>query len=312
MITLSKHLFISFLTAKNLSKNKGLKKFFEIFVIRFLYAFDFIRNFLNSKNNDQLNILSQNYFKKDITSDEVLKDLNSVGYNNFLTLKENYIDLIKQEISLKNSSVSFKGKKKFFEYQKNLNDTDNLDIIFKKSQDLEIPHVALDIDLSKTKFIKELATSEFFMNLSKRYINAQKISISGQCYLSNPINSSESEKKDNAQYYHYDNDFKKFFKVFVYLSDVNSSAGPHSFVSKTNIKKCFKHIIAERIDDKEIKKFYDLNDIRIFSGEKGHVIIEDTFGLHKGSSPTKESRIVLILIYGHGLGIENYKNYLIK
>ena len=94
MITLSKHLFISFFTAKNLSKNKGLKKFFEIFVIRFLYAFDFIRNFLNPKNNDQLNILSKNYFKKDISSDEVLKDLNSVGYNNFLTLKENYLDLV--------------------------------------------------------------------------------------------------------------------------------------------------------------------------------------------------------------------------
>jgi len=312
MITLSKHLLISFLTARNLSKNKGLKKFFEIFVIRFLYAFDFIRNFLNSKNNDQSNILSKNYFKKDIESDEVVKDLNSVGYNNFLTLKENYIDLIKQEISLKNSSVSFKGEKKFIEYKKSLNDKDNLDIIFKKSQDLEIPHVALDIDLSKTKFIKELATSEFFMNLSKRYINAQKISISGQCYISNPVNTSESEKKDNAQYYHYDNDFKKFFKVFVYLSDVNSSAGPHSFVSKTNIKKCFKHIIAERIDDKEIKEFYDPNGIRIFSGEKGHVIIEDTFGLHKGSTPTKQSRSVLILIYGHGLGIDNYKNSLLK
>ena len=100
MITLSKHLLISFLTARNLSKNKGLKKFFEIFVIRFLYAFDFIRNFLNSKNNDQSNILSKNYFKKDIESDEVVKDLNSVGYNNFLTLKGNYIDLIKQEISI--------------------------------------------------------------------------------------------------------------------------------------------------------------------------------------------------------------------
>ena len=52
---------------------------------------EFIRNFLNPKNNDQLNILSKNYFKKDISSDEVLKDLNSVGYNNFLTLKENYL-----------------------------------------------------------------------------------------------------------------------------------------------------------------------------------------------------------------------------
>ena len=86
----------------------------------------------------------------------VEKNPDQRNLNNFLTLKENYIDLIKQEISLKNSSVSFKGKKNFLEYQKSLNDKDNLDIIFKKSKDLEIPHVALDIDLSKTKFIKDL------------------------------------------------------------------------------------------------------------------------------------------------------------
>ena len=59
MITLSKHLFLSLLTAKNLSKNKGIKKFFEIFVIRFFYAFDFIRNFFNSKKKYDKEILQR-------------------------------------------------------------------------------------------------------------------------------------------------------------------------------------------------------------------------------------------------------------
>ena len=70
-------------------------------------------------------------------------------------------------------------------------------------------------------------------------------------------NIGKLKKKDNAQYFHYDNDFKKFFKVFIYLSDVSHNAGPHSFVAKTNTKKTFKHIVAERIDDREITKFYD-------------------------------------------------------
>ena len=49
----------------------------------------------------------------------------------------------------------------------------------------------------------------------------------------------------------------------------------------------------------------------IYNSE-GNIIVEDTFGLHKGSSPINQSRVMLILIYGHGLGIDIYKNPLIK
>ena len=111
MITLSKHIFISLLTAKNLSKNKGLKRFIEIFVIRFLYAFNFIRNLLNPKNYFEPNVSSKNFYEKNITCDDVLKDLNNYGYNNFLKLRKNYLDLIKNEISLKNSTITYKGNK---------------------------------------------------------------------------------------------------------------------------------------------------------------------------------------------------------
>ena len=103
-----------------------------------------------------------------------------MGYNNSLVVKDSYIDSIKNEILLKNSTLSFKSEKKFEEFKNSLNDSDNLDKIFKKSLEKEIPHVALDINISKTKFINEIANSEFFLNLATKYINAKKISISGQ------------------------------------------------------------------------------------------------------------------------------------
>lgn len=312
MITLSKHILFSFITAKHLSKNKGIKMFFKVFIIRFFYAFDFIRNFSNSKKKHEKEIISEKYFEKDISTKQVLNDLNRLGYNNILKLKDNYLNLIKEEISLKNTTISFKGKKSYENFRDHLSDESNLDNIFSKSLEKKISHVALNINLTKTKYIKELATSNFFMDLSKKYINNDSVSVSALCYISNPTQTTESEKKDNAQYFHYDNDFKKFFKVFIYLSDVSLAAGPHSFVSKTNIRKKFKHIVAERIDDEEIKKFYKAEDIKIFNGKKGNIIIEDTFGLHKGTPPSKDSRIVLILIFGYGLGIDIYKNSLIK
>jgi len=48
-----------------------------------------------------------------------------------------------------------------------------------------------------------------------------------------------------------------------------------------------------------------------FNLPKGSVIFEDTFGLHKGTFPTKNTRAVLILIYGYGEGTGVFK-YSIK
>ena len=132
MITLSKHLLLSLLTAKNLSKNKGIKKFFEIFIIRFFYAFDLIRNFFISKKKYDKEIFSEKYFEENISTNQVLSDLNRFGYNNFLRLKEDYLNLIKEEISLKNSTISYKGKKSFENLQDHLSNESNLNNIFKK------------------------------------------------------------------------------------------------------------------------------------------------------------------------------------
>ncbi len=307
-----KHFVVSYFTAKNRSKNRGIKNFYDIFIIRFFYAFSFIRNHFNRNNYTPVKIISKKFFKKNISNEKVLNDLNSLGYNDFLSLKKDYVDNIKKEISLKSSSISFKSDNKFNKFKEFIGNNDGLDTILKKSKKKQVPHVAIDINLKKTKILKELATSKFFIELSKKYLNPKTISIASQCYISNPIRISEKDKKDYAQYFHYDNDFRKFFRVFIYLSDVDFSAGPHSFVAKTNVKKSFKHLLAERIDDSEIKKFYGNKNIKTFNGQKGKVIIEDTFGLHKGNPLLSKSRVMLILTYGHGSSINNFKNLLIK
>ena len=38
---------------------------------------------------------------------------------------------------------------------------------------------------------------------------------------------------------------KKFFKVFIYLSDVSHNAGPHSFVVKTNTNRKGETVLRE-------------------------------------------------------------------
>jgi len=305
------HLLNSFSTAKNLSKNKSVIIFFEIFIIRFFFSFTSIRKLFNKKTILKSGVKSGNLLeKKDVKTDLVLTSLEQKGYCDDLKLNKYEVDKVIEEISLKNSSISFKEKKNTSEFKIFTNNNDNIHSILEKSKKFNLSHVALEIDLNKTKNIKRIATSSFFLDIAKKYIGNDNISISSLCYISNPFETSEIEKKDNAQYFHYDNDFKKFFKVFLYLNDVDTDSGPHSFVKFSHKERYFKHLLSKRIDDQEIQKNYGDHNIIKFDRPKGSLIFEDTFGFHKGTAPKKNSRVVLILVYGKSRGIGIYKNSL--
>ena len=132
MLVIFNHLITSFFTAKNLSKGEGFFKFFQIFNIRFFYAFIFIRKKFNKKTFI-IEGSDTNIFFKDNkeTSLSILSDLNTKGYHDKLQLDEFNLKRIYNEISLKNSSISFKGQKRIDEKTLSLNNSNNLDDIVK-------------------------------------------------------------------------------------------------------------------------------------------------------------------------------------
>ena len=313
MLFILKHFTSSIKTAITLSKDKKFSLFLKIFNTRFFYAFPAIREFFSPKTKLLKNIKKSFFFKNKISSAKLFNDLSELGYNNELFIKKNILNKIKNEITLKNSIIDFKSnQKKKLDYFKSLKPNASLKSILLRSKKKKIAHVALDIDLKKTKFIKKLITSELITNIAKQYLGSKEVHMFGKCYISNPVKTTVLKKKDNAQYFHYDNDFKKFFRIFIYLTDVTKEAGPHSFVATTHKYKKISHILAERIDDREIKKTYSPEKIKVFCGEKGQVILEDTFGLHKGVVPTKISRIMLILYFGLDSGFDMYRYPLVK
>lgn len=303
------HFIYSIFTSINFSKKKNFLNFFKIFNIRFFFSFIFIREFFNKKKKIYEKIICDIPVKDNsITSDTIVVDLEKKGFNDKLILSDKYINLICEEINTRNCTVNFKGDKDKCNFLKELNFEDEIWSILQKSKRFNLSHVSLEIDIKKTNLIFKLANSKFLKTVAKNYINDDNISVSSLCYLSNPIAISENEKKDNAQYYHYDNDFKKFFKVFIYLNDVDNRSGPHTYLKYSHKNRLYRHIVSKRISDQEIKALYDNENIVTFNRKKGTIIFEDTFGLHKGASPKSKSRAVMILIYGQGNGIGIYNN----
>jgi hypothetical protein len=76
-----------------------------------------------------------------------------------------------------------------------------------------------------------------------------------------------------------------FFKIFVYLNDIDENSGPFTYVEGSN-NRFDDGISSYRKPDREVHKRYP-NLERKLVGKKGQVIAAMTHGIHKGSKPTE-------------------------
>jgi hypothetical protein len=108
-----------------------------------------------------------------------------------------------------------------------------------------------------------------------------------------------------AQFYHFDLDRIKWFKVFVYLTDVGPDNGPHSFIEGSHrtggIPQSMLRRGYVRLSDDEVLGHYGAGREVVFAAPRGTVIVEDTRGLHKGNPVRGASRLILQLQFSNSL-----------
>ena len=92
-------------------------------------------------------------------------------------------------------------------------------------------------------------------------------------------------------------------KFFIYLTDVGVNDGAHFFVRGSH-RPYIIHSLREkfrisRVDDAKIKEWYGDKNIIEMTGKAGSVIAEDTFGFHKGQSPTNNARLLACFVFAN-------------
>jgi hypothetical protein len=116
-----------------------------------------------------------------------------------------------------------------------------------------------------------------------------------------------------AQMFHFDLDFPRWIKFFIYLSDVTAQSGPHCFVKgshkgdKAGAKLRRRGPI--RIPDEDIYSAYGEDSVATVCGEAGTLIILDTRAFHKGVKPTHADRLMFELQFtnsGYSLPYETF------
>lgn len=151
--------------------------------------------------------------------------------------------------------------------------------------------------------ILKIGLKEEFLYLASLYLGIYPFLGRFYAWYDFPTSGNET----SSQCWHKDSDDKKFFKIFIYLNEVDSSNGPFCYIKKThqhkknsNIKKYFKktnHSTFDILEDNDVHNLYSRNDILECNGSLGTTIFADTSGYHRGKKLKNNKRIMLVFEY---------------
>jgi hypothetical protein len=102
---------------------------------------------------------------------------------------------------------------------------------------------------------------------------------------------------DGAVEFHRDIDSWKWVKVFVYLTDTSEGDGHHEVFAGSHLRTPLSLVPIRRYAKSEIAAAMPEARLVKVCGPVGHTFIENTFSFHRGTEPTRNDRLILILTY---------------
>lgn len=109
-----------------------------------------------------------------------------------------------------------------------------------------------------------------------------------------------------SQLWHRDGDDVRILKVFIYLTDVDMSAGPFWFIPGTHEgvgRQTQLSMEAGRVSDYEMEKRIPTSKWKAHTGMARTVILADTTGFHKGGKCEVKPRLLLTYEYVSGASL---------
>jgi ectoine hydroxylase-related dioxygenase (phytanoyl-CoA dioxygenase family) len=279
----------------NLVKLNGYEVILKIFFIRLFYS---IENIRSKQKIHLINEITDNSFLEGekFDTDQISKEIDKRGYSKIFKINNSLIKRITDQI-FKSTNIDVKidniEKSKILK-----NENEEINDYFFRLKEKKISRITGTINLHNNKLFQEFLLSNSMINLVKSYLNTNNFSVNASFFISNPLEISEEEKYKNAQYFHWDNDFRKFFKLYLYLTDVDENSGPHIFIPGTHKKKRADHKLCRLYSDSQIYSSYEKS--QKFLGKAGSLFFVDSYGLHKGETPKSNSRLLLNVHFGKG------------
>jgi len=157
-----------------------------------------------------------------------------------------------------------------------------------------------EVELTNVQPLSNLIHDSVILEIASAYLNCVPIFSSAHIFVSGESDTTLEAMNDDARLFHFDKDWLKWVKVFIYLSDVGELSGPHLYVDGGN-RRSGKLLRDGRFSDEEIIEQYGQHNVRSILGDAGTVFIGDTSTLHRAANVVSGSRYVLQLEYTNSL-----------
>ena len=266
--------------------------YFRLFLIKLFFSNQWIRNLIKTKKVELKNLKESETFNG--STSQILESLDMKGYSELFNLNDRKLSELR---TLVYESEDYDRKKidsKNFSLKKKYNEDEQE--YFNRLRSIGISRLTGTINLNNNNSLIEMILSKSVLEIAASYLNCRDISINATFFISNTMTISEKEKYTNAQYFHWDNDFTKFLKLYIYLTDVEDGCGPHIYIPFTHKRKKPEHKLCRLYSDKNIFNSYDKK--KVFYGKAGSCFFVDGYGLHKGETPYLKPRLMVNIHFG--------------
>ena len=158
----------------------------------------------------------------------------------------------------------------------------------------------------------DLVTNDKLLNMASEYLGAP-----ATLSLLLPLWSfpNTADNPINMQLFHRDSDDYKFVKFFIFLNDVAKGEGEQIYIKGSNDGKKLPQSLYEirRYTSNEIYSFFSKEQSLTLTGSAGTNWFADTYGIHRGTQPKTNKRLLLQLQFTLSeVPIFNYKPYCFK
>ena len=146
-------------------------------------------------------------------------------------------------------------------------------------------------DVIACPHILALANSPPLLGLAARYMDCKPTISALGLRWSFPVEGDCSA----LQAFHRDSEDWRYLKVLVYLTDVDLDAGPHVYLHGSHLTQAPMRL--RFYSDIEISSAYGADMLLTAVGSRGFCFAVDTAGIHKGTAPARQPRLMLQIQY---------------
>ena len=140
------------------------------------------------------------------------------------------------------------------------------------------------------------------LDIAAHYLGGQAKLITTRVWWSFPTGAASDADKNLASLgkYHFDLDDWRMLKFFFYLKPVDAGTGPHVYVRGSHKRRALKHQLTLLVGHpaQDVLGVYGDDSPVTLTGEAGLGFVEDPFGFHMGTVPTRTPRLMMEVGFG--------------